>query len=112
MFVHEGLGQWSERRSVIEQISKRFDVVVTFLEIKKCGRRIIWSEGIGVAVCVSDEHGDAVLRVSLRHDPNSVSSVGLVPILCHVVPVRCVCVEHRSGVGDSSAAVDSSVCDV
>jgi hypothetical protein len=59
-------------------------------------------EGIGVAVCVPDEHGDAAVRLSLRHDPNSVSSVSLVPILRDLVFLRCVCVEHRGGVPHSS----------
>ena len=67
-------------------------------------------EVVGLVVCLLDEHGDAAVRVSLRDDSNTNSSVCLVPILRDVVPVRCVCVKHWSGVGDPP--VDSSVCDV
>ena len=105
--VHEGLDERSERRSAVEQIPTRLDVLVVFLSLKKCGGRVVEVEGVGLAVRVLDELRDAVLRVSVRHDPNPVSSVSLVPIVRDVVRVRCVCVEHRSGVGDSS--VDSSL---
>jgi hypothetical protein len=67
-------------------------------------------EVVGLAVRDSDELGYVVLRVSVRHETDGVSSVGLGAVVCDVVDVRSVHRWDRSGVGDPSA--DSSVCDV
>ena len=62
----------------------------------------------GVVVCDVDECWNAVLHLFVRHDTNSLSSISLVPIICDLVVVRDLCVEHRLCVVDSF--VDSVVC--